>query len=562
MRAYRLRPMDYMKVAHLIAKFLADSGIRRVYTVSGGGDLHMIDAICRRDDIRIICPQNEQGASFAADAEARIVGLGCAMATSGPGATNMVTGIATSYYDSVPVLYITGNQTRARLGTGLGVRQFGFQSMPFVELCKTITKYSVIVMDERDILYELEKALWYAKVGRPGPVVVDVPDDIQRADVDPEKLRHFVPVKQPAWPISPRVFDGFKRPVIALGWGVHLAGARQLALDTITRLGVPCVTTWGAADIMAGHPLYVGTWGTHGVRAANFAVQNADLVIAIGTRLDTKATGSPASSFAPKAELVMVDVDVTELAKMAAIGRPCTTVQCNAVPYMGNLRINGDFTGWRAKIDGWKQAFPAILPSYGPESPYRIMQELGRYLTADDVVVSDTGCPLAWAMQTLPFKGRFIHAFNQTPMGYGLPAAMGAAGAHPGRVVLLTGDGGLSENITEFATIRKHNMNIKTILFNNRGHAMCRQTQKQWLGGVYHGTSAKDVATPNFRPIAAAYGIDLWANFRGLFLRPGPGFMEIEVDEEQGVSPQVRFGKSIEDADPALPPEELARIMA
>ncbi len=562
-----------MKVAHLIAKFLAENGIRRVYTVSGGGDLHMIDAICRRDDIRIICPQNEQGASFAADAEARIVGIGCAMATSGPGATNMVTGIATSYYDSVPVMYITGNQTRARLGTGLGVRQFGFQSMPFVELCKMITKYSVIVMEAKDILYELEKAIWMSKECRPGPVVVDVPDDIQRADVDPENLEHFISLREsiermPAGRISltkqanPVWFDGFKRPVIAMGWGVHLSGGRNVARDMIKRLGVPCVTTWGAADIMAGHPLFVGTWGTHGVRAANFAIQNADLVIAIGTRLDTKATGSPASSFAPKAKLVMVDVDAAELAKMATIGRPCVTVQADAVEYMTDLDVRGDFADWRAKVELWKLNYPAILPEYGHNNPYRIMEALSRYLTDDDVVVSDTGCPLAWAMQTLPFKGRFIHAFNQTPMGYGLPAAIGAAGAHPGRVVLLTGDGGLSENITEFATIRKHNLNIKTILFNNRGHAMCRQTQKQWLGGIYHGTSEKDLATPNFAAVAQAYGIETSFGFGGLLSGVGPGFLEIKVDPEQGVNPQVRFGKSIEDADPAIPEEELARIMA
>ena len=554
-----------MKVTDLIAQFLVENGIKRVYTVSGGGDLHMIDSICKRDDIRIICPQNEQSASFAADAEARIVGIGCALATSGPGATNFVTGIATSYYDSVPVLYLTGNQTRQRLGTGLGVRQFGFQSMPFVELVKTITKYAVIVMDEKDILYELEKALWHAKEGRMGPVVVDVPDDVQRADVDPAALRHFVP------PIANRgpdfngiVSGGWRRPVIALGWGVHLAGARQEAKEMITRLGIPCVTTWGAADIMAGHQLYVGTWGTHGVRAANFAVQNADLVIAIGTRLDTKATGSPASSFAPKANLIMVDIDEHELAKMEKIGRPCITVQADALAYINALSLVGDFSEWRAKIEGWKRDYPAILPEYGPESPYRFMEELGKYLTADDLVVSDTGCPLAWAMQTIPFKGRFIHAFNQTPMGYGLPASIGCAGAHPGRVVLLTGDGGLSENITEFATIRKHNLNIKTILFNNRGHAMCRQTQKQWLRGVYHGTSAKDLATPDFTAIAKAYGICTRSVDLEVLMRwsEGPAFLELDIDEEQGVSPQVRFGKSIEDADPALPEGELARIMA
>ncbi len=550
-----------MKVAHLIAKFLAENGIRKVYTVSGGGDLHMIDAICRRDDIRIICQQNEQNAAYAADACARISGIGCAMATSGPGATHMVSGIATSYYDSVPVLYITGNQTRARLGTGLGVRQFGFQSMPFVELCKTITKYAVIVMDEKDVLYELEKALWLAKDGRPGPVVIDFPDDIQRADVDPEKQLHFDPMQKEMEPIHTHLFTA-KRPIIALGWGVHLAGARDVARKMVERWGVPCVTTWGAADIMAGHPLYVGTWGTHGIRAANFAVQNADLVIAIGTRLDTKATGSPASSFAPKARLVMVDIDENELRKMERIGRPCITIKESAKFF--KLFLEGDFSDWREKVAGWQRDYPAILPSYGPDSPYRIMEQLGRYLTHDDVVVSDTGCPLAWAMQTLPFKGRFIHAFNQTPMGYGLGAAIGVAGEHPGRVVLLTGDGGLSECINELATIAKHKLNIKIILFNNRGHAMCRQTQKQWLGGVYHGTSEKDVATPNFMSVALAYGIQTYMTLSGIMTLEGdePRFLEIPIDLEQGVVPQVRFGKSIEDADPALPADELARIMA
>ena len=263
----------------------------------------------------------------------------------------MVSGIATSYYDSVPVIYITGNQTRARLGTGLGVRQFGFQSMPFVECVQGFTKYAVIVMDEKDILYELQKCLYMATEGRKGPVVIDVPDDIQRADVDMTKLRHFDHPVNTSLITRKQIFAA-KRPVIALGWGVHLGGARQIARDMVTRLGVPCVTTWGAADVMVGHPLYVGTWGTHGVRAANFAVQNADLVVAIGTRLDTKATGSPASSFAPKAKLVMVDIDENELAKMAKIGRECITVNCDAATYMEWLEIEGDFSAWRARIVG------------------------------------------------------------------------------------------------------------------------------------------------------------------------------------------------------------------
>lgn len=555
-----------MKVAHLIAQFLAMQGIRRVYTVSGGGDLHIIDAICRRDDIRIICPQNEQGASFAADAEARLTGIGCALATSGPGATNLITGIAASFYDSVPVLFLTGNQTRQRLGLGLNVRQFGFQSMPFVELVHSITKYACIVMDEKNVLYELEKALWFANNGRKGPVVVDIPDDIQRADVDPEYLKHF------SGPISdtPKkldiggLFDGTKRPVIAIGWGVHLAGARQAARDMVTRLGVPCVTTWGGYDIMAGHPLHIGNWGTHGVRAANFAVQNADLIITIGTRLDTKATGAPASSFAPKARLVMVDIDQAELDKMAKIGRPCSTYRADAKVFIESVRQSShDYGDWVAKVRQWMRDYPAVLPEYGPSSPYRIMEQLGGLLTEDDLIVSDTGCPLAWAMQALPIKGRFLHAMNQTPMGYGLPASIGAAATHKGRVILLTGDGGLSLNITEMATIEKHNLNVKVILFNNHGHAMCRQTQQQWLGGVFHGTSAKDLATPDFEAIAEAYGFLTFGNLASLMLdSDGPAFLEIRVADSQGVVPQVRYGKSIEDADPALPESVLAEIMS
>lgn len=550
-----------MKTTDLIASFLASNGIEKVYTVSGGGDLHLIDSICKRSDIKIVCTQNEQNAAYAADACARLKGLGCALATSGPGATHLVSGIAASYYDSVPVLYLTGNQTRQRLGTGLGVRQFGFQSMPFVELCKGITKYAVIVMDPQDTLYELQKALWMAKEGRMGPVVVDIPDDIQRAEVDYAAMRKFMPPAQPETAYEPDSLLVAERPVLALGWGVHLAGGREIAWEAATRLGMPVVTTWGAADVMAGHPLFVGTWGTHGVRAANFAIQKADLVITVGTRLDTKATGSPASSFAPKARLVMVDIDENELGKMAKIGRPCETIKASAADFLDRVEVHGDFKEWVERVKSWNADFPAILPSYPENSPYRFMERLSGYLTKEDVVVSDTGCPLAWAMQTIPFKGRFIHAFNQTPMGYGVGGAMGAAGAHKGSVILLTGDGGLSECVNELATVHKHGMDIRVILFNNQGHAMCRQTQKQWLGGVYHGTSSKDLATPNFSEVALAYGITVVRTLEQLFMVKSPAFLEVMVDEEQGVVPQVRFGKSIEDADPELPEGVLQRIM-
>ena len=347
------------------------------------------------------------------------------------------------------------------------------------------------------------------------------------------------------------------------------------------------MTTWGAQDIFAEHHNWAGSFGTSGVRAANFAVQNADLIIAVGTRLDTKATGMPASSFAPKAEIVMVDIDRAEIEKMGKIGRPvqfpiqadCRTflraLAKHSVHMGGNEGSN--WKGWRARIGAWKRRYDPLLPEYRTESsinPYVFMEELGLHLRSDDVVVTDTGCTLSWTMQGLHLSGqRLIHAFNQTPMGYGLPAAVGAAFATGRRVILLTGDGGLGVNVGELATISKHKLPIHIFLFDNEGHAMCRQTQRMWLGGRYSGTSEDDVPTPPWSTIAGAfggirtffseyvlcYGVD--DTLAKAMRSDGPVFMHLPISPEHGVAPQVRYGKPIECADPQLPEEEMREAM-
>lgn len=374
-----------------------------------------------------------------------------------------------------------------------------------------------------------------------------------------------------------------KRPVIVFGWGVHLAGAECEAKEFARKVNVPVVVTWGAADLMADA---VGTFGTHGVRYANFAVQNADYVLSIGSRLDTKATGSPASSFAPKAQLVMVDCDGAELDKMAQIGRPLyRSIQADAKhflmmlnrsfvkPHDGFMPDWDGYTGWWARIEGWKRAYPAVPPVDDGEriNPYVFMDRLSDLLTPDDVVVSDTGCALGWLMQAFRWKGqRFVHALNQTPMGYGLPGAIGASFSQPARrVVLVTGDGGLSVNLSELATVARHSLSIKIILFNNRGHAMCRQTQRQWLGGEYPATSyGGGLATPDFTAIAGAYGIAAWHHIQpyshtlpAMLEWRGPAFYEVPLDQDQGIAPQARFGFPIEDQEPPLAREELAEVM-
>lgn len=361
-----------------------------------------------------------------------------------------------------------------------------------------------------------------------------------------------------------------RRPLLLYGWGIRLAGAQREAQRLADLLGIPILTTWGAADLFPGA---VGSFGTHGVKAANLAVQNADWILSVGTRLDTKATGSPASSFAPKAEFFMVDIDHAELGKMEKIGRPVNGLHMDAKAYLGwmvgqveaVLQHEGsfpDFSVWRAQIKTWKEVYPVVKPEWREDrhiNPYVFVESLSDHLSPDDVIVSDTGCVLGWMMQAYKFKGeRFVHAFNNTPMGYGLPGAVGAALATASRVVLVTGDGGLAVNITELATLRHHSLPVKIILFNNKGHAMCRQTQRQWLKGEYPATSEEGgLACPDYAEVAKAYRLDTyrasWFDqsmnvLQRMFERDGPGFLELEINPDHGIVGQIKFGEPLAEA--------------
>ena len=346
-----------------------------------------------------------------------------------------------------------------------------------------------------------------------------------------------------------------KRPLLVFGAGVTV---NPLSLC------VPVVVTWGARAAFPEAP----SFGTHGEKAGNLAVQNADYILAVGTRLDTKATGSPPSSFAPKAKLVMVDIDQTELDKMAKIGRPLyRSVQADAGEFLTMLSKEtgeGDdaedlmrWLPWIEQLKAWRAEHPVIRPEYRKESginPYVLVEKLSELMQPDDVLVSDTGCGLAWLMQAFKFKGqRFVHAFNQTPMGYGLPAAIGAAFATGRRVVLVTGDGGLSLCSAELATVARHRLNIKIVLLNNKGHALCRQTQRQWLGGIYPSTSYEGgLATPDF--VAVANGYDISARsvscdselfIRDLLMGDGPAMLELDMPLDAQVSPMIKFGEPL-----------------
>lgn len=364
------------------------------------------------------------------------------------------------------------------------------------------------------------------------------------------------------------MFEGAKKPLLIFGWGIHSSGTEKEAIEFARKLNVPVVCTWAAADLFHhDDPLYIGVFGTHGVRAANFAIQNADVIVSVGSRLDTKATGTPASDFAPKAKVFMVEIDEAEINKFKKLGREVAGIHKGAMSFFIQntpREQQPEYQEWLEKIHGWKRDYPSGMETEGLD-PYKFMEELSDLLKPEDTIVTDTGCSLGWLVQAFKFKGqRLIHAFNQTPMGYGLPGAIGAAFATGGRVILITGDGGLGLCAAELATLHRHSLTIKIVLFNNRGHAMCRQTQRTWLGGEYPSTSHEGgLATPDWNAVAAGYGIRVANGIEGLLDDiDGPAFLNLDIPYDCQIVPQVRFGRPLHDADPFLSREELERIMA
>ncbi|MFA5100164.1 MAG: thiamine pyrophosphate-binding protein, partial [Candidatus Omnitrophota bacterium] len=501
-----------MKLSDYVARFLARRGIRHVFAITGGASCHFIDSIDKTPGIGFVCNQHEQASAMAADAYARVTsGFGCAIATSGPGATNLLTGVCCSYYDSIPAIYITGQVSTFRLKNDLGVRQLGFQETDVPEIFRPVTKYCVQLKDPAMIRYEMEKACYIAMEGRKGPVLIDIPDNLQRAQVDPKKLKSFVPAEGSVDPgLSKKIDECIsllrraQRPVIILGWGIYLSGAQKEALRFLELSRVPVALTWAMKHLIPhDYPRLAGSFGTHGTRQGNFAVQNADLVISIGARLDTREAGT-ASTFARGAKKVIVDIDASELRKFARTGlKVDLPVQADARLFLSGMnarfcRISApDYGPWQARLVAWKQKYPDC-PDVNYErktvDPYVFVKELSRGSRKGDVIFVDSGCGVAWLGQSFEFKSgqRFYSAFNNTPMGYALPASIGACFAlNKKPVICVSGDGGLQMNIQELATVVRHDLPVKIFLLNNHGYSMIQQTQEQWLDSRYCASTVK-----------------------------------------------------------------------
>jgi acetolactate synthase-1/2/3 large subunit len=578
-----------MKLSDYIIEFLANSGIHHNFLVSGGAVIHLVDSTAKHHQMQYICGQHEEHSAAAADMYSRVNRLlGLVMTTSGPGATNIVTSVANAYYDSVPLLCITGQVARFRIRKSKYLRQKGFQETDVCSIFQSITKYCNLVLNPEDIRYELEKAIYFAKEGRPGPVLLDIPDDLQRVEIDPQKLRRFTPPVKNKWDIEKEISSLFemisssRRPIVIFGAGIQSAKAAFEAVQFAEQLYLPVVCTWGGCDVIPYlHPSNMGCIGICGPRAGNFAVQNADLIIALGTRLCPNITGGKQNLFAPLAKKVMVDIDSEEIAKFGLdtfiIDLPiCCDLRdfFNAANGQPKARTDS-YASWRSLIRSWRSRYPIYLPGFEDSKsgvhPYLFIKKLSSLSQEGDIIIGDTGANLSWTMQAFETKAnqRIFSAWNQTPMGYSLPASIGAAFASNRDCLCLIGDGGFMMCLQELATIRRHNLPIRIFIFNNGGHSIQKQTIENWLDSHY---AAVDEATglyfPDYKKIAEAFGIPFFScktnqdlsQLPAIWTQKGPFLCDVLIMENQRIIPMLKFGSGIEDLDPKISPEEMKKV--
>jgi len=577
-----------MKISDYIADFLVKNGVVHVFGITGGSIIHILDSIEKNPKLILIPPNHEQAAAMAADAYSRMTkNLGVVVTTSGPGATNLITGTCCSYFDSIPVLCITGQEVRAQLKKDFKVRQIGFQETDVVNIFKPITKYSKLVDDPKMIRYYLEEAVYIAKSGRPGPVLLDIPDDIQRCEIDPEKLAKFIPETKNIDFINLNIkvnetleaLKNSKRPVLIFGNGIKVGKAEEKAKKLFQKMKIPVALTWAARDIIPyNHPLVIENFGVSAGRAGNFAVQNSDFILALGTRLDTHETGIKIPTFARDAIKIVVDIEAGELDKYEKRGMKVDIpINYDINDFLDiilkkDIEIK-DFFDWKKKVNEWKEKYPICLPEYYNQkekvNPYCFMDVLSKECKEGDIIITDAGGNLTWTMQGFRIKEgqKLFSAFNHSPMGYSLPASMGAYFATSKPIICITGDGSIQMNIQEFSTIVKYNIPIKIFLINNHGYGIIQQTQDTWMNSRYVASNGESgVAFPDFIKVAEAYGIatrnisnheNLNSVIREVLdYNKGPILCNIEVEQHQKITPKLEFGKPIEDSMPLLERDE------
>jgi acetolactate synthase-1/2/3 large subunit len=565
---------------------LADQGVTHIFEICGGAISHLLDSLYGRTDITTVSMHHEMAAAIAAEGYARAGGsIGVAMATSGPGATNLITGIGSCFFDSVPCLFITGQVNTYEYKFKKPVRQIGFQETDIVSIVRPIVKESRFVDDENAIRAVLEGSIDCATGGRPGPVLIDIPLNIQRAEIDVARLKPFRKVKKAKKTLSPATLETIRslilsseRPVILAGGGVRASGACEELTRLARGTGIPVVASLMGLDAFPhDDPLFSGMIGTYGNRYANLTISNADLVLALGTRFDTRQTGTRPETFARAAKIVHVDIDPRELNNKIRATVPVQADIRLFLEAMGTLPDpdagGPDRTAWLSRIAGYKEKYPDFtIPEKKAIDPNYFFHVLSSRLPAGSIVCVDVGQIQMWAAQSLSITGtqRFLTEGGMASIGSALPMGIGASFAQPEKpVVVIAGDGGFQLNIQELQTLYHHQCPVKVIVLNNSGYGMIRQFQEQYLNCRFQ-SSGIGYSNPDFQAVVSAYKIparkitrndEIPAALQYLFSDMKPGFLEVVLDEDARVRPKLAVNRPVEDQEPLLDRNELRENM-
>lgn len=590
-----------MRAADVVFKFLTDKGIDTVFMITGGQAMFLNDAVYQNKKIKAIFNHHEQAAGMAAEAYGRITGkLGVSVVTAGPGAVNVMNGVVGGWTDSSPMMVVSGQTAyfNVEYQEKTKIRQIGIQGINIKPLVEDVTKFFITVDNPQKILYYMEKAYHLATTGRPGPVWIDFPLNLQGVQVDIKKLKHFIPPKEKINSSSLEksvkktieLLKKAKRPLFLVGQGVRISKSIGELEQVLKKINAPIITSRLGIDIInSDHPLFVGRPGTYGERAANFAVQNADLIIAAGCRLATGMIGHNAKDFGRNAKKVVVDVDKKELNKPG----PDITVKVlsDAKDFLRELLKMSkkvsfpDYKEWIIVCNNWKRKYPVVLSSYKYEKPvnsYYFTNELSKNASSEDMILVDTGGCFHTVCQTWKIKKgqRFLTTGGISSMGY-WAAGIGACLANGGkRTFIITGDGSLQMNIQELATVKQNNLPIKIFIFNNNGYGLIRHTQKNFMEGRLFGVSPETgLSCPDSIKIAKAYGIkgvrissveEIEAKLKEVLEYDGPVICDILTPEWQLLIPRTAsekrpdgtlVAKPYEDMFPFLDPKELKANM-
>ena len=563
-----------IKLAKYVASFLADNGISDCFMVTGGGAMHLDDALGHEERLHCVFNHHEQACSIAAEGYTRMTGkLAAVCVTSGPGGTNAITGVMGGWLDSIPMFVLSGQVKRETTTWScpeLGLRQLGDQEFDIIGSVSNMTKYAVMVTDPNTIAYHLEKALYLALNGRGGPVWLDIPLDVQGAMIETDELSHFdakaeFPSEKPAFTekqaadILEKIKQA-KAPLILAGTGIRLASAENEFLELLSKLRIPVVTAWNANDTVAfDSPYFAGMPGTVGTRPGNFAVQNCDLLLSLGCRLNIRMIGYNRFDFAKNAYKIIVDIDEKELKKPTIC--PDMPV-CADVKDVCSALLKADYTpspehaSWLSWCRSLVETYPAALPSYhreddGPVNPYIFIDKLFAHLEPHDRIICGNGsaCVITFQAGKIKQGQRMFTNSGCAAMGYGFPAAVGVAVSdNTKRTVCIDGDGSFMMNLQELATVVKNKLDMKIVLINNNGYHSIRQTQRNLFKPPFIGIDDESgVGFPSFEILAKAFGLSYFrmkaenecdAVLEEALNSAGPCLIEAIVDPTQNFAPK------------------------